>query len=225
MAVIDLKHATVTLRDGTAVTPLTLEIKIGEGNLTYTEKRNMQYRRDRGNLNTVRQGDEEPVEVNFDFEWEFLKSVSGEPVTPEEALKKEGAASAWVSTSADVCEPYALDIVITNVVGCGTTKNEVIVLQDFRWESMDHNLKDGQVSVKGQCNVTEALLSRVAPSDVMSVAELPAMDSALPPRVNLEDVINVGRERKNLHQRRLQEQREDALQKEQVSSTKETANT
>lgn len=207
MATIDLKHATVTIRDGTA-TPNELEIKVGEGNLTYTEKRNMEYRRDRGNLDTVRQGDEEPVEVNFDFEWEFLRSDGAEPVTPEEALKKTGAASAWVSSSADACEPYAVDIVVEYIPPCGTAKSEVIVLQDFRWETLDHNLKDGQISAKGQCNVTEALVTRVAqggmiapPPGEVSTADSGKAAASAPP---VGRTTNVGRDRTNPRQRALQ---------------------
>jgi hypothetical protein len=139
-----------------------LEIKIGEGNLTYTEKRNIEYRRNRGLLDTVREGDEEPVEVSFDFIWEYLASDVGEPVTIKEALTKTGAAADWESTAIDPCEPYAVDIEVRYHPSCATDKDELIVLQDFRWETLDHNLKDGAIACKGNCNVSRVISSRVA---------------------------------------------------------------
>lgn len=171
MATIDLKHTTIRIRDGQVADALAeppiegpneLEIRIGEGNLTYSERRNLEYRRNRGILDTVREGDEEPMEVNFEFEWEFLRSDTGEPVTIEESLKKVGAAAGWVSSSADPCEPYSIDLVIEYIPFCSDAKSEVIVLEDFRWDSLDHNLSDGNVSCKGQCNAVQALISRVA---------------------------------------------------------------
>lgn len=144
------------------VQPHQLEVTIGEGNLQYTEKRNMEYVKDRGVLDTVREGDEEPVEARLDFTWEFLRSDTGEEITVEEALKKVGAASGWTSSSDDACEPYAVDLVVWYNPDCGSTKDEVITLNDFRWESLEHNTKDGQVSVSGKCNVTNATVERVA---------------------------------------------------------------
>jgi hypothetical protein len=48
-AQIDLKNVTIKIVDG--ATPANeLEIKIGEGNLTYSEKVNRQYIKDRGPL-------------------------------------------------------------------------------------------------------------------------------------------------------------------------------
>jgi hypothetical protein len=139
-----------------------LEVKVGEGNLTYSENRNIEYRRNRGKLDTVREGDEEPVEVNIDFVWEYLRSDEGEPVTIEEALKKVGAASTWVSSSIDPCEPYCLDIQIRYHPPCDTALDEIIVLEDFRWESLDHNLSDGSVACKGHCNIVAPTVTRVA---------------------------------------------------------------
>ena len=139
-----------------------LEIKVGSGNVSYTEKKNYDYRLDRGLIDTVREGDQAPMEVSLEFIWEFLRSASGEPVTPEEAFKKTGAAANWKSSSDDPCEPYAVDIVILYHPPCGDILDEQIILQDFRWETLDHSYKDGQISVKGSCNVTEAVVTRQA---------------------------------------------------------------
>ena len=65
-AQIDLKKATVWLKDG-ATPQNTLEIKVGEGNLTYSEKVNREYTLNRGILDKVRDGDQTPMDVSFDL--------------------------------------------------------------------------------------------------------------------------------------------------------------
>lgn len=165
MAQIDLKNATVVIKDGTG-TPEQITVTIGEGNLTWTERRNIEYTLDRGLLDEVREGDEVPVEVRFDFTWEYIKgsSTSGAVPTVEDALKKVGAAAAWVSTDADACRPYAVDIHVFYLPDCGGGDEERIVLSDFRWEQLDHDLRAGTVAVSGRCNITQATVTRVASS-------------------------------------------------------------
>ena len=164
-AVIDLKDAVITIIDGT--TPVnSVEVKVGEGNLTFSEKRNMQYILDRGVLDEVREGDEVPVDVSLNFVWEYLRAASGSGLpTVEEALKNIGEAAAWVSSDSDTCRPYAVDIKILykpSPVSCGD--QETILLSDFRWEGLDHDLRGGAVAVTGKCNVTQATVSRQANS-------------------------------------------------------------
>jgi len=163
-AQIDLKECTIYLKDGgTGSAQQSLEVKIGEGNLTYDEKKNMEYTKDRGALDTVREGDEEQMDVSFDFTWEFLKAVSttgaGTP-TIEDALKQRGEASDWVSSSSDECEPYAVDVEIHYAPDCGSELDEIITLPDFRYTSLAHDLRAGTVAVTGQCNATEAIIVR-----------------------------------------------------------------
>lgn len=164
MATYDLKRCTLKIKDGTG-TPKEVTVTIGEGNLQYEEKRNIEYIRDRGALDAVREGDEEPIDVSLDFRWDEIKSISGDTTpTVEEALKKEGAASSWVSSDADPCNPYAVDLVLTHdplCSGTGTTQQkEVTTLSDFRWESLQHDARAATVSVRGKCNVTRATVVR-----------------------------------------------------------------
>jgi hypothetical protein len=166
-AQIDLKYATLKIKDGTTPTPNELEITIGEGNLTYTEAKNMEYTLDRGILDEVREGDQIPIDVSLDFVWEYLRgsSASGAPPTVEEALKNVGNAAAWVSTDSDACRPYAVDLEINYApvpASCGD--REIITLPDFRYESLDHDLRAGTVSVSGKCNVTDATVVRSSQS-------------------------------------------------------------
>lgn len=161
-ASIDLKYATISIKDGGVGTAQnSIEIKIGEGNLTYTERREMIYTADRGTLDDVREGDEQPMDVSFDFLWEYISSVSPNPPTVEDALKNRNEASGWVSTDADACRPYAVDIEINYVPNCQPTGNtEVITLPDFRWEELNHDLTAASISCTGRCNAVEATAVR-----------------------------------------------------------------
>lgn len=144
--------------------PRSLAIKIGEGNLTFNEKNNMEYKRDRGLLSTVRKGDEEPLEVSFEFWWEFLKASTGATPTIADVLKQRGEAASWLTTSSDTCEPYCVDIVILYTPPCTGDEKEKIELKMFRWETLNHDLKQGMLSCTGKCNVKEATITRIAQS-------------------------------------------------------------
>jgi hypothetical protein len=137
-------------------------VKVGDGNLTYSEKRNLNYIRDRGYLDTVRRGDDEAMDIALDFTWEFLRSASGEPASVEEALKQIGNASDWVSTSVDPCESYAVDIVMLNIPPCGNDA-ESITLPEFRWNSLGHDMRAGRVAIRGTCNRLQAEVVHAVP--------------------------------------------------------------
>lgn len=165
MAQFDLKNATIKIKDGG---DNEVEVRVGEGNLTYTERVNREYKLDRGVLNEVRNGDEAPVEVSFDFIWEYIKGPgigSGmNTVTIEDALKQRGGAASWTSTDTDVCRPYAVDLEIHYTPDCVVGDIETILLADFRYEELSHDASEGTCSCSGQCNVTEATTTRYAGS-------------------------------------------------------------
>lgn len=149
---MDLKNCTVIFRDGTSPTPYELEIKVDEGNITWEEKRNIEVKRDRGELDYMKEGDEEPCEVSLECRFACLISSSGDSVTPYEFLKKSGAASSYVST-AGLCAADAIDIVVEVDQDCGTTvEDEIITFSDFTYESIGGDFKAGTFSVKGKCN-------------------------------------------------------------------------
>lgn len=160
---IDLKRCTIKIKDGGSNQ---ITVKVGEGNLSFTEKRNVEYIRDRGVLSATRLGDEEPVDVSFDFTWEEITSISGDTTpTVKEALQKIGAASSWASSDADTCAPYAVDIEVTHDPDCSGTstsaQDEVVLISDFRWESMQFDYKAATISVTGKANVTTVTATRV----------------------------------------------------------------
>jgi hypothetical protein len=163
--VIDLKDTFIVIQDGDSPVN-SITVKIGEGNLTYAENRNVEYILDRGRLDEVRLGDEVPMDVTFDFVWEYITgdtSPAGPP-TVEDALKQRGQAATWVSTDADLCRPYAVDMILQHVPNCATGDQEFITFPDFRWDSLDHDLRGGAIAVTGRCNTIEASPVRSAQS-------------------------------------------------------------
>lgn len=152
--------ATPANGDGLDFLPQQIDIKIGEGNLTYTEAKEYEYLLDRGVLDTVKEGDEQPVEVSLEFVYEHVTTGTSEAITPVDALKAKGGAAEWVSSASDLCEPYAVDMEIEQAVVCGGTQGETTLLADFRYESLEFNFEDATISVSGRCNITEAAVTR-----------------------------------------------------------------
>lgn len=137
-----------------------IEVKVGEGNLTWSETKEYEYLRDRGDLDTVKEGDEQPVEMSMEFVYEYIKTATGEDITPIDALKRAGLASEWVSTSSDLCEPYCIDILAKHCVPCGTDEDEDVLFTDFRYESLDYDMGEATIAVSGRCNVSEPTITR-----------------------------------------------------------------
>jgi hypothetical protein len=139
-----------------------LSCKIGEGNLTHNEQRKVKFILDRGRMDTVKLENAEPLDLSFDFTWEFLIASSGGLETIEEVLKNKGAASDWVSTADDPCRPYCIDVELLNVPGCAGTDNEQLMFEEFYKESLAHDLKAGTIACKGRCNRIHATVRRNA---------------------------------------------------------------
>jgi hypothetical protein len=140
--------------------PQQITVKVGDGNLTYTENKNYDYLLDRGNLDTVREGDEAPLEISLEFVYEFVKTGTGEAITPVDALKGIGGAADWTSTSSDQCESYCVDIVIDRDAPCNTAEDEITVFSEFRYDSLEFDLSAATIAVNGRCNVTEPEITR-----------------------------------------------------------------
>lgn len=161
MAQIDIKNCTFKFIDGTTPTPNTLEFKIGEGTMSFRMRRNLVFTKNRGKLDLVKIGDDVPMEVSFDVVWEFLKAQPGSAnPMPYEFLTQTGMASSYKSTSADDCEPYAINIEIDDITPCTDDMNERIVLPYFRQDKIDGGFRDGMLKVTGRCNATAATATR-----------------------------------------------------------------
>ena len=160
---IDLKNCTLSVKDG-AGSPASVTLKVGTGNFTWTETKTRIYDMDRGDFDTVRNGDENPMDVKFDFVWEYLLSDGAEGASIEDALKKTGAAASWTSTDTNTCAPYAVNLVVLHDPVCTTTMTEQYTFPQFRYESLDHDPKEARVSVSGKCNATQPTIVRASNS-------------------------------------------------------------
>ena len=158
-AQIDVKDTRLYINDSGSNQ---IEVKIGEGNFTWTETINRDYILDRGLLDEVRDGDQAPVEVSFDILWDYIKgsSATGAAPTVEEALKNIGLAASWVSSDSDACRPYSVYLVLVYDPSCTTGDVEAITFSDFRWESLDHDLRGGAIACSGKCNIVVPTLTR-----------------------------------------------------------------
>ena len=148
--------------DSAAITflPQRITVAIGDGDLTWTENREMIYDLDRDLLDTVRLGEDQPLEVELAFTFEYVTTESGQTITPVDALKQIGEATEWVSSSSDSCEPYAVDIYVVHCVPCGTDEDQDFLFSDFRYESLEYSMADASIAVSGRCNVTDVTTTR-----------------------------------------------------------------
>lgn len=139
-----------------------ITIKVGEGNLSHSEKRPVEFTRDRGIIDTVRLADQEPMDLSFDLLWEFITAVasSGTP-TPGDALKKIGEASAWITTADDPCQPYCVDIELHHAPDCTGVEDEITTFEEFYYETLDSDLREGTIAASGRCNRIVATNRRV----------------------------------------------------------------
>ena len=138
-----------------------LEVKIGEGNITYTEKSDYTYLLDRDNLDTVKEGKDVPLDVKWDSVYEFITTGTSEEITPMDALKGINGASEWITYSKDPCEPYAVAIEVQQVPPCSTAESESTLFPDFRSEQREVNFKDAVIAINGKCNVTQPIVTRI----------------------------------------------------------------
>jgi len=158
MTTFNLRNTTINIGDNAFAN--FIEVKIGDGNFTYSEKVNREYLMDRGVMDEVIDGDDVPMDVSFDFRWQFITG-QGAAITIEDALKKWGNASGWVSSGA-VCEPYCVDIQVQHTPICTANHIELLVFPEFRYEELSHDAKGRSISCKGRCNTTRATATRVA---------------------------------------------------------------
>lgn len=157
MSVIDMKNCIFRLEDGGSNY---LALSVGDGTLTYSETKQREYLMEKGVIDTVRNGDQVPMEVSFSFRWTFIRSNHATQPSIEDALKQRYNAAAWATTSADPCEPYCVDIICIHDPLCSTEMRERVTLPYFRYEKLDHDFKGGQVSCNGKCNAQEAIVDR-----------------------------------------------------------------
>lgn len=125
----NLRDGTLTINDGDSNT---LVVVLDEGNLEFSETRNVIQVKNRGVLDHLRSGDEEAVTVSFTGRYLYLLKDTGdtdETVSVREALLKKGGASGWASTGV-TGEPYQVELVF-EVANPGGVKDETITFAHF----------------------------------------------------------------------------------------------
>lgn len=141
--------------------PQQIEIRVGDGDLSWTEAREVLYDLDRDILDDVRLGPEQPLELNAAFVFEWAATGTGEPISPIDAIKRINDADEWVSSDSDQCRPYAIDVIVDHVVPCGTNQDQRFSFEDFRWDSLEYSIQDAAITLTGRCNRTDALVARL----------------------------------------------------------------
>ena len=137
-----------------------IEVKVGEGNATWTENKEYSYDKDRDDLDTVRELAQQPCEINLDFQWQHVKTGTSEDVTPIDALKGVGGAAEWVTSSDDACEPYAVEMLIEHLTPCGSSEDARYLFEDLRYDSLDFDLSEASISMTGRINKIEPTITR-----------------------------------------------------------------
>ncbi len=162
MALIDLKDCTLYIKDGTTPTPNSIEVEIGEGNLMYTVSRTIDQRKARGLLFQLREGEQLPVDINFQFVWRHIISSGSENPTVDEVLQGIGAAATWKSASSDPAGPRTVKLVFERVRTCNGSggDSETLTFDDFVHEELAHNPKDATIDCRGISNRVRPSVSR-----------------------------------------------------------------
>lgn len=141
----------------------TVELKVGDGTLSWSESKDLQYVLDKGALDQVKEGDEQPMTLDTSFIWEELVASTGSGTpSPYEAMLQLGEAASWTSTSDGTgCPPYCVDIEVEVNPGCNAVR-EFYRFEEFYVDDLNPNYKDGKITFKGSCNRTQPKLYRVA---------------------------------------------------------------
>ena len=171
MAQVDLKRADITLVPGTGAS---VKMKIGEGTLTYTEARPIQYVKDRGLLDEVRLDKPVPLDVKIDAMWVAIgtdvivhsNDLPSVPATVHygndlvmDLLR--GVQAGATSSDSDTTRPFAVHVDIDYVTD-GLTPNTKIRLPNFRYEQADFDLDGGTISLSGKCFALKAIITETA---------------------------------------------------------------
>jgi hypothetical protein len=140
--------------------PIALVIKVGDGDLKYTENHSYKYDLDRGILDTVRIGDDIPLDLTASFTYEHITTGTGETVSPVDFIKQRGPAAEFVSSDPDACQPFAVDFEITFIPPCADSEPEVTNFPDFRAEKVEPDFKNSIITLSGKCHTLEPIVSR-----------------------------------------------------------------
>ena len=160
---INLKNATLTVKDNAAAASLL--IPIDEGDLNWVETDNAAVVMNRGVISHRAVTNEVPVTISFTLKYVAIKgrTTTGADPTVYEALHGTGNASAWVST--EDCGAYAVDlhwIIATPCLASASDEGETVVFASFHATSYDINEGEeyNTIRISGDALVTKPTSTR-----------------------------------------------------------------
>lgn len=148
-------------------TGIRLTIKSGSGTIEWTETDDPIFDTDRDVLDSVREGVEQPMQVTLSTVFDWIRSSTGDAVTPYEVLHQRYQASTWQSAAETPCEPYCVTLIIEDLPPCGSEEAEVITFPYFYKTSVNPKFSDGLVAITGKCKATRPNFERLARSVVL----------------------------------------------------------
>lgn len=170
MALVSLKNTYLYIwYGGGASENNPVAVRVGEGNISWSEKRSIEYVLDRGRLayesdtsgGAAREGDDQPVDASFDILWDWASAKN--PVNVLKGLDPtDGVTPIASAHAADPCAPHAVTIEVVVAPSCGgvTVEDSVVhyILPFFRHESLDYAVDAGQISCSGTCQAKEVII-------------------------------------------------------------------
>lgn len=131
VVVKNLRNGSLSVKDGTAVTPLSIVFPFVRGGLTMKFKasgKEAMMIKDRGVNSHLIEGDDAEFSWSIEGSCKELIQTTDAPVTPYEAFSFTGGAAAWVTTNDDGGAVKTLDLVLTVAGVVGTQKAEIITI-------------------------------------------------------------------------------------------------
>ena len=157
----NLTDGTIKLQDGSG-TPNSVTIAVEEGDLTFSNKQNVDNILDRGSLSHMREGEEEPVTGSFSVHFiQLIKAGGDSDPELQEIASFTGAAASWVSTNDDNGDVKTIDLLFEIVNPDSGLENERITFTKVRFLSWD--LEEGRpnkLSVEFQAFITRPAIAK-----------------------------------------------------------------
>lgn len=160
----NLRDGELVVKDGTTPTANDITVALDEGDLGIDETLNTVNVLDRGSLDHMRQGDEEPVRVTFTLKFvEYLKQSGDSDPSVYEVLTQQGGAAAWASTNDDGGDVFTLTLEFTIASPTSGDQDETITLTKFHPTSI--SFKEGDeyntLGVEGEAFITRPSVAKV----------------------------------------------------------------
>lgn len=177
---VDIKNHVIILRTRDENSDdVQLVLRMGQSSLQWGEPLSPRYELDRGLLDDVRHGDEQPVDLTIEGKFTFGVSRGAENKTIHEIIRGKdrgnnqnthgkvtmvGIMEPWLV--ANGCPPYAISVEVHNnpniLCPNSSAYGEAHLFRYFRCENPQVNFDTGMVNLSGKCNVTQPIERRVA---------------------------------------------------------------